>query len=164
MGFLDDIQQFYRLSESIDRKTMQAAEEMCAIIAGLPIDGEYLNDGSNGGPVIAIVKFSSIINGLWNPAYHLPAEQSKCIRKYLSNFKTAHDIVNAVKKIIENGYVQKNSSSTNDRTYLNKNTMKAIKNSDLGKYASTFVERSWVVCDDRDMWFVCKTTTRRRNC
>ena len=34
--------------------------------------------------------------------------------------------------------------------------MKAIKNSDLGKYASTFVERSWVVCDDRDMWFVCK--------
>lgn len=142
MGFLDDIQQFYRLSESIDRKTMQAAEEMCAVIDGLPFDGEYINDGSNGGPVIAVVKFSSIRNSSLCPTYHLPAEQSKCVRKYLSQFKTAHGIINAVKKIIENGYVQKNGSSANDRTYLNENTMKAIKNSDLGKYASRFVEQT----------------------
>ena len=122
---------------------MQAAEEMCAAIDGLPFGGRYLNDGRNGGPVIAIVNFSSIHNSSWDPAYHLPAEQSKCIRKYLSNFKTAHGIVNAVKKIIENGYVQETGSNVNNRTYMNKNTMKAIKNSDLGKYASTFVERNF---------------------
>ena len=115
--------------KGIDAEAVRLRDKLLADISDLPLNGEYINDGKDGGPVIAIIKFSSL-NDNWSPEYLLPAAQAWAIKRKLADLKTAHGICAAVRKMLEDGFVLNSS----DKTYLNAKTIEAVRGSELGKY------------------------------
>ena len=120
------------MTKQIDRMADDLRSKLCETVSRLPINGQYLNDGKNGGPVIAVVKFSNLDDN-WSPEYHLPVEQSKLINRYIGQFKTAEGICNAVRRLLETNRIP-NGNNSSDYTKLNPRTLKTIVESELGQY------------------------------
>lgn len=117
------------ISKRIDRMADDLRSKLCETLSKLPIKGKYLNDGKNGGPIIAIVKYSELRDN-WSPEYHLPPAQARAICKYISKYQTADGICSAVRDMLDNGYV----IVEGDKTFLNERTMDAIRESEIGQY------------------------------
>ena len=120
------------ISKQIDHMADDLRSKLCEMVSRLPIKGQYLNDGKNGGPVIAIVKFSDLDDN-WSPEYHLPMEQSRLINRYIGQFKTAEGICNAVRRLLETNRIP-NVGDSSKYTQLNPRTLKTIVESELGQY------------------------------
>ena len=114
-------------------KIDQMAEDLKAklrdAIGNLAFDGTYINDGSNGGPIIATLRLSSVLSN-WSPSFHIPKDQAEAVFKHLSHFNTATGSVGAVRGILLNGFVPDGGS----KIHLNPNTMTVIRESELGQY------------------------------
>ena len=124
------------ISRRINDMAKSLCRDLCESVERLPFDGEYINDGKNGGPVMAVVKFSSLRDN-WCPYYHLPAEQSRAVSRYLEQFKTAEGVCNAVKKILKEKRVPRGGfggGGNSNFVFLNDRTVEAIEKSELGKY------------------------------
>ena len=123
--------QAMEVSKSIDEMAVSLRDKLCADIAELPFKGTYINDGKDGGAVIAVVKSSSIVGGSWDPHYHIPAAQSRAVLKWLNGRNSAASIVAAVRGMIANGYI---GTNRDDRVYLNERTYQTVIESDIGQY------------------------------
>ena len=124
-----DFKEMMKVANEIDAEAVRLRDKLIADVCDLPLKGKYINDGKNGGPVIAIVKFSDLGNN-WSPDYHLPPEQARIIKKCLIKYNTAHSILAAVRNMLEKGYVVDNGN----KAHLNDRTLKVIRESELGKY------------------------------
>lgn len=122
-----------KVSRQIDDMAKKLCRDLCESVERLPFDGEYINDGKNGGPVVAVVKFSSLHDN-WSPHYHLPAEQSKAVKRHLEQIKTAEGICNAVKRLLKEKRVPGDGRGSNNYIHLNDRTIGAISESDIGKF------------------------------
>ena len=119
-----------KVANEIDAEAVRLRDKLIADVCDLPLKGKYINDGKNGGPVIAIVNFSDLEDN-WSPEYHLPPQQARIIKKCLIKFNTAHGIIAAVRNMLEKGYVVDNCN----KAYLNDRTILTIRESELGEYA-----------------------------
>ena len=149
-----DFKDMMKVANEIDAEAVRLRDKLIADVCDLPLKGKYINDGKNGGPVIAIVNFSDL-KGNWSPDYHLPPAQAKAIKDYLLptpkfgkardekqkdksregisldvSRNTAKGICAAVRKMLSNGFV----IVDNNKITLNDRTLKAIRESELGKY------------------------------
>ena len=149
-----DFKDMMKVANEIDAEAVRLRDKLIADVCDLPLKGKYINDGKNGGPVIAIVNFSDLGNN-WSPEYHLPPAQAKAIKDYLLpppkfgkardekekdkshkgvsldvSRNTAKGICAAVRKMLANGFV----IVGNNKITLNDRTLKAIRKSELGKY------------------------------
>lgn len=126
-----DFAEMMKINDSIDAEAVRLRDKLIADICDLPLNGEYINDGKNGGPVIALVKFSELQKTHnWCPHYHLPPEQARAIKRNLGALTTAHGICAAVRKMLIDGFVKHGE----EKTFFNDRTMDAIRKSELGKY------------------------------
>ena len=149
-----DFKDMMKVANEIDAEAVRLRDKLIADVWDLPLNGRYINDGKNGGPVIAIVKFSDL-KGNWSPDYHLPPAQAQAIKDYLLptpkfgkardekqkdkspkgvsldvSRNTAKGICAAVRKMLSNGFV----IVDNNKITLNDRTLKAVRESELGKY------------------------------
>lgn len=135
------------ISKQIDRMADDLRSKLCETVSKLPINGKYLNDGKNGGPVIAIIKFSELRDN-WSPGYHLPPEQAKAVCEYMSKYPTADGICSAVRNMLDKGYVVVGT----DKTFLNERTMNAIRESEIGQYVMNHSPEMFVINVTKIQW------------
>ena len=98
-------------------------------IADAPFPGHFINDGSNGGPVIACVKSSALARS-WSPQYVLPNLQSEGFARYMQGRNTLKQVEDGIREILSNGFV----NAGGDTIVFNETTLAIIRDSELGKY------------------------------
>jgi len=119
------------VANRIDAEAVKLRDKLIEGVCDLPLNGHYINDGKDGGPVIAIIKFSELQRTKnWCPHFHLPPEQAKAIKEKYGHLETARGICSATREMLAKGYVVNGDT----KTYLNDRTLKAIRESELGKY------------------------------
>lgn len=102
-----------------------------------PFRGQWINDGKNGGPICGSVPLSAITasRGLnLSPSHYFPSKQAEAVRKKLASCKTADAICEAVRQMLEDKSVRM-SKMSGDTIQLNEDTLRVLRESDLGAYA-----------------------------
>ena len=116
-------------------------QELKARVAAVPFRGEVISDGENGKPFLGILKASNLSTN-WSPLYHIPKAQAQAVEYRLEKCTTTKAVCRALYDMMSCGYVKTSkadpymgSSNGSDRTYLNKDTLAVLRNSEIGKYA-----------------------------
>lgn len=132
MSFSGRMREAKALEAEMMRLVEQIKSEIIADVKAQPFHGKMLNDGSNGGPVTAVIPFSEMARTKnFLPEYHIPAEQGKAVCRKLDSCKTVQQVMKSVREMLESGTVR---LSSNERFYLNENTLKILRESEIGQY------------------------------
>lgn len=114
------------------RKIAKLRDELCQKIASIKSHMEMISDGKDGRPLIGTIKFSQLQSmSNWSPSYHFVEYQAKAVQKALLNCNTLKQLIKCVKEMILH---KKVSFSAYEPIYLNDETMKVIKESEIGQF------------------------------
>lgn len=135
MSFADKMTQMKDLEKEIHRMVDDLKADLTAAVGDQPFQGEIINDGSNGGPLIGVVKFSHLSKSKnWSPEYHFPAAQARAVSRRLESCKTPSSVCSAVKDMISDRRVKMGGG--NHFVILNEETLKVLRESKIGQYVS----------------------------
>lgn len=135
MNFLEAME----LAKHIDAMAIALRDKLCNDIMNQPLEGEYIKTGKESGCVFAIIKYSTLQkHKIWAPDYYIPEAQAKAVSKYLKNKNCAVSICKAIKGLLQKKYIWTtdiySDYNGSNRIILNENTVKAIRESELGQY------------------------------
>lgn len=130
---METIEQLVRKIREAEQAIADALESFKAngakAIADAPFDGHYINDGSNGGPVIACVKSSALARS-WSPEHVLPKLQSEMFARHMRNRSTLKQVEDGIREMLDNGRVRIGG----DICVFNETTLRVIRDSELGQH------------------------------
>lgn len=135
MGFAHKMIELKSLEREISRMVESLKADLTSAVGDQPFQGEMINDGSNGGPLIGVVKFSQLSkSNNWSPNYHFPAAQAKAVSRRLESCKTASSVCAAVRDMISEKRVRMGPG--NNTVILNEETLKILRESEIGQYVA----------------------------
>lgn len=135
MSFSDKMTKMKELEREIYRMIDGLKADLSSAVGDQPFQGKMINDGSNGGPMIGIVRFSQLSESKnWSPEYHFPAAQAKAVSKRLESCKSPSSICAAVKDMIAEKRVRLGGG--NNVVFLNEETLKILRESEIGQYVA----------------------------
>lgn len=133
MSFSDKMNAMNALEREIYRMVDSLKADLTSAVVDQPFHGEMINEGSNGGPLIGVVKLSQLSKSKnWSPDYHFPAAQAKAVSKRIESCKTSSDICSAVRGMIAEKRVR--IGGGNYFVPLNEETLKILRESGIGQY------------------------------
>ena len=131
VGFLEVKLQLDELERTVAEMVSNLKAELSEAVARQPLNGKVINDGKTGGPFIITVSFPLTLKYKnWCPETFIPAHQTRAVSRELNRATTANAICECVKRMVESGYV----GSCGDKTYLNPETRKILRESEVGQY------------------------------
>lgn len=137
MSFAEKIHQMSDLEKEIRRMVDSLKTDLATAVGNQPFHGEMINDGSDGGPIVGIVKFSHLAKSeSWSPEYHFPAAQASAVSRRLESCKTPSSVCAAVKDMIAKKRVK--TGDGNSFVSLNEDTLKVLRESEIGQYVSLY--------------------------
>ena len=131
MGFLEVKLQLDELERTAAEMASSLKAELSEAIARQPLNGKVIDDGKTGGPLIITVSLPITLKCKnWCPETFIPAHQAHAVSKELNRATTANAICECVKRMVESGY----AGNGGNRTYLNPETRKILRESEIGQY------------------------------
>ena len=122
------------VSAELTKMISKLCEELCAKIEDAPTEGVTKISAS---PKIVTVKLAALGNN-WTPAYYIPECQAEAVKRALEKANISN-IVHVVCKMIREKRVQTKSGRgywyPPEYVYLNDNTVRIIRDSELGRFA-----------------------------
>lgn len=136
MSFKEKMAQVKALEDEISKMTDSLKDDLVAAVGDQPFQGKMINDGTNGGPMIGIVKFSQIMSANnWTPEYHFPAAQARAVSKKVKSCKTPTAVCKAVSEMIKEKRVRvKSGYLDGEVARLNNETLRILRESEIGQY------------------------------
>lgn len=131
---------FMESEARIFQMVQELKQELRKRVAAVPFRGEVISDGENGKPLICVMKFSQL-QDKWDLSYHAPKAQAEAVAHRLETCTNTKAVCRALYDMMSCGYVKTSKAAHymgnlhgSDRTYLNKDTLAALRNSEIGKY------------------------------
>ena len=108
-----------------------------------PFHGRYLSDGREGRPLLVAMPFSKVCSGKdWclSPEYYIPERQADAVSRYIGDVADPKELYLRIGRILKNGYVLFGDGTKDDRVMLNEDTMRIIRESDVGRHVTGLQE------------------------
>lgn len=132
---------FMESEARVFQMVQELKQELKARVAAVPFRGKVISDGENGKPLICVMKISQL-QDKWDLSYHTPKAQAEAVEFRLTTCTTTKAVCKALYDMMSCGYVKTRKADPylgslhgSDRTYLNKDTLAVLRNSEIGKYA-----------------------------
>lgn len=134
MVFSERMDQLRLLEAEITRMATELKTEITSAVASQPMRGRMINDGSNGGALMGVVKASELMkSGNWSAEYYFPQKQAEAVGKALDKCESTKEICSAIRKMLAEKRVMVRSKNS-EAIYLNEDTLKILRESEIGKY------------------------------
>ena len=129
---LDELIQMENRAEDLRKEII---DKISTSIETVPLDGVTV---LNSAPRAVSVNLSAVMSGpcILAPGYYIPEAQAEAIRRKLSNYHTTEGLCNALAEIIETKKVRFSHSMQDDAVVLNEQTLKILRETELGKYVA----------------------------
>ncbi len=134
MGFKESMERMRAMEEEIIKMVEALKQQIAEAVETQPFHGRMINDGKNGGAIIGVIQLSQLQKtGNWSAEYHFPQTQAKAVMRKLDKCRTPDAVCKAVKSMLDDKVVRFDGGA--EKVYLNEDTLKILRDSEIGQYA-----------------------------
>ena len=132
MRLAEKLQQVQQLENEISRMVDELKTQLVTAVAGQHLEG-VKEIGCSGRVVSVSLSAITKTPGLnLSAEYYIPQSQADAINHRLAACKSSQQLCKAVREMIETGRVKQSGNS--NYVYLNKETVRILRESELGQY------------------------------